>query len=159
MKVSAKQMSKLLCKVLILWGANAQMPPTDCTPSLFDTVVTSLNCFMLSATARMNWAWLMIGPLLSRNCTSWNDIASCASWAKMECSPGEAIRLFLEIIIIKNFIFILWKFLQMSKLLFNVFKISGGKCPPPHGCAPGVYQFDKLPCDMLWLRFCILFFD
>jgi len=34
---------------------------------------------------------------------------------------------------IQNFNFIIQKFLQMSKLLCNVLKISGGKCPkcPP----------------------------
>ena len=33
---------------------------------------------------------------------------------------------FFKMIRIYNFIFILWKFLQMSKLLRNVLKISGG---------------------------------
>jgi len=36
---------------------------------------------------------------------------------------------------IQNFNFIIWKFLQMSKLLYNILKISGGDKRPP-GCAP-----------------------
>jgi len=74
-------------------GEMPKCPPPDCAPALFDTVVKSLNYFMLSVTTRMNWAWLMIGPLPSRNCTSWNGTASSASWAKIECSAGETIRL------------------------------------------------------------------
>jgi len=48
------------------------------------------------------------------------------------------IRLLLNIIRIQNFIFVLWKFLQMSELLCNVLKVSGSKCPKclPTGCAP-----------------------
>jgi len=40
---------------------------------------------------------------------------------------------------IQNFNFVIWKFLQMSKLLYNVLKSSGGQMPemPPPGCAPG----------------------
>jgi len=39
---------------------------------------------------------------------------------------------------IQNFNFIMWKFLQMSKLLCSVLKVSGGQMPQmhPHGCAP-----------------------
>jgi len=86
-------------------------PPPDCAPALFDTVVKSLNCFMLPATARMNWAWLTIGPLPSRNCTSWNDIASSASWAKMECSAGETIRLSITVVWTISFGFLaVWHF-------------------------------------------------
>ena len=44
---------------------------------------------------------------------------------------------------IYNFIFILLKFLQMSKLLCNVVKISGG-ANAPHGCAPDAN--DQMPC-------------
>jgi len=48
------QMSKLLCKVLkFYWGKCPNAPP-DCVPALFDTVVKSLNYFMLSAATRMN---------------------------------------------------------------------------------------------------------
>jgi len=50
--------------------------------SLSDTVAKSL-CLMLSVTARMNWAWLMTGPLHSLNCTFWNYIASSRCWAKI----------------------------------------------------------------------------
>jgi len=41
------------------------------------------------------------------------------------------IRLFWKIIWLQNFIFILWKFLQMPKLLCNALKISGGGKMPP----------------------------
>jgi len=43
-------------------GECPNAPPPDCAPALFDTVVKSLHYFMLSATTRMNWAWLIIGP-------------------------------------------------------------------------------------------------
>ena len=65
---------------------------------------------MLSATARMDWAWLMIGPLPSRNCTSWNDIASSASCAKIECSPGETIRLSIMVWTISFGFLAVWHF-------------------------------------------------
>jgi len=48
-------------------------------------------------------------------------------------------KLFLKMNRIQNFNFVIWKFLQMSKLLYNVLKSSGGQMPemPPPGCAPG----------------------
>jgi len=58
-------MPKLLCKVLNFFlGGNAQMAPRDCAPALFDTVVESLNYFMLSATTRVNWACWWLGLYL-----------------------------------------------------------------------------------------------
>ena len=47
------------------------------------------------------------------------------------------IRVCLKMIRIQNFIYILWKFLQMSKLLCNVLKLGGANDPPP-GWAPVV---------------------
>ena len=98
MKVSANVKIAMQSFEILVWWGKCPNAPSDCAPALFDTAVKSLNCFMLSATARMNWACLMIGPQPSRNCTSWNDIASSASWAKIECSPGETIRLSIVVV-------------------------------------------------------------
>jgi len=53
------------------------------------------------------------------------------------------VKLFFKIIRIQNFNFIVWKFLQMSKLLYNVLKIPGGAKDPnaPPGCAPATDEF------------------
>ena len=48
---------------------------------------------------------------------------------------------------IHNFNFVIWKFLQMSKLLYNTLKISGGENAPnapPSGCAPDVIDYDYI---------------
>jgi len=115
------QMSKLLCKALkFFWGGeSSNVHPHDCAPALFDTVVKSLNYFRLSATTRMNWAWSMIGPLPSRDCTSWNDIASSASWAKIGSSSGETIRLSIIVVWIVSL-----RFLAVWYLGFVVFLTS-----------------------------------
>jgi len=95
--------------------------------ALFDTVVKSL-WFMLSAKARMNWPWLMTGPLPSLNCTSWNDIASSARWAKIECFPGETTR--FSILLIQTvskfcaFGSVVLLFCSVSDKFFSSFKTS-----------------------------------
>ena len=58
--------------------------------ALLDAIVKSLSS-ILSATALINWAWFIRGLLPSLSSICWNDIAFSACWAKMKCSPGEAI--------------------------------------------------------------------
>jgi len=58
---------------------------------------------------------------------------------------------------IQNFNFTIWLFLQMSKLLCNVLKISGGAYAPnsPPGCAPGVRPVLHLVWVMLHIYYAL----
>jgi len=91
------------------WGEMPKCPPWLRACSVW-SVVKSLNYFMLSATTRMNWAWLMIGLYLFAIVHSETPPAS-ASWAKLECSPGETIRLSIIVVWTVSFGFsALWYF-------------------------------------------------
>ena len=76
---------------------------------------------------------------------------SAADYLWMRPISENTVKLFLKVITVKNFNFIIWKFLQMSKLLCNVLKISWESNAPSPGWSPAWSHL------CFALSFCIVF--